>query len=271
MKIVIILCIYLSLINADLSTLESLYKESKSQQYTSLSSEEFRFAKVCFETLFQEKTMGGECQKTLGLTIKDVDKEILVINDRSNDGQGLFMVRYGGEVKHMLSMPHSFYDLKSGEIGLKLYKDHPLRAAVFNTVHRDIMDSAHTEQTLFTAFHSAFATLYSREYIYQLHGFSNKTRSSNKGKKSDFIISTGKQIYGDKLMRMRKCIESQGYSCSIYGMDIDELGGTTNAQLHHLQQLGYFKFVHMELNYDTRKKLSKSSVISRDLIRCLVK
>ena len=208
---------------------------------------------------------------TLGLTIVKKTNHFIVLSQKDNLGEGFYIIRSNrsSSLQNMLSIPHRFYDKYTGTIGYKLMKTHTYRAIAFNTVHRKIMDSAHTKQTLFNAFHIAFASVYPKDTIYQLHGFNADKRKDVLAKKSQIVLSSTTREPSLKVLDIYNCLREEGYHTLLYGRDIYELGGTTNRQGDTLKKRDFSNFIHIELNAPLRETLSKDSLSRKKLIKCL--
>lgn len=270
MKIVLLFFLIISSPHAN-SQLKKLYRESKTEIYMPLSPEDFDTATALFKTLLKtniRSKIQTDFLKILGLTLIQINQNDTVIMDTKKRGWGFYMIRHNSEARSLLSIPHRFHDLGTANIGYKLMSEHTYRAIAFNTVHRKVMDAAHTDYTLFNAFHLAFSLIYPKEYIYQLHGFGNKRRTTAAAKNADAIVSTT-TFSTIEAENIAQCINSLGYSSRLFGKDVFELGGTTNLQAKILKDIGYQNFMHIELNHTLRNTLSSDRVLRKKIRSCL--
>lgn len=261
----------LSLYNAEEMNLEHLYQKSRSHTYVSIDEKRFKAATDCFEKVFLSNTAKNTCLDTLGLKQTMFDSRTAVITGKESKGEGFYVIHYGDTFHHLVSLPHSFYDSKTGSIGRKLMSEEKFRAAAFNNVHRNLMDSAHTEHTFFSAFHVAFANLFQYETIYQLHGFNPEKRKDTRAKFTDAIVSSGNRYFTDRSSVLCQCIQRYDTDCHIFGVNVFELGGTKNSQLNMLQDIGYYNFIHMEMSYNLRSRIDENTTIRTQIGGCLLK
>jgi len=270
MRFIVLYCMLFASMYGSADSLKTLYDNSRSSLFVPVPQEHFFIAEACFEAAFREGSMGKKCQETLALQEVHIDQDTLVIQEVALQGRGFYVIKFGKKKMNLISIPHSYHDRKTGQIGLKMIGQNNFRAAAFNTVHRHVMDAAHTEDTLFNAFHLVFAKVYKGESIYQLHGFGQKNRLSISGKKSGVIVSNGKIPNVERCKYLCRCFEKLETVCSIFGIDVDELGGITNTQFRSLQKRGYFDFFHIELNLENRERLNSQRELREGISECLL-
>jgi len=267
MKVILIFLIFLSYMHARIDMQKKTYMESKATIYVPFSISEFEIATSLFENLFLGNDQVYEQAKLLGLRLIQ-DKEYIIIVDTQKRGWGFYVIRQGAFTNNLLSIPHGFFDLGTAQIGYQLMIKNPYRGIAYNTVHRSISDLAHTKYSLFNAFHKAFALVYKDDYIYQLHGFSNLTRKSETAKNTNAIISTT-TLPSKKILRISECLNKINYDTLVFGIDVFELGGTTNSQAAILRNQGYQNFIHLELNKSFREKLISDKLLQKKVQQCL--
>ncbi|MEA3490918.1 MAG: hypothetical protein U9R27_03370 [Campylobacterota bacterium] len=273
MKNIIILLLSISIVVAK-DDFKRYYFQSKSPTYQSINDREYQTAIKLFGVLFQNRQLNLNEKRMLhsiGLKTLLSDDEKMLLSDDEENGRGLYMIRYAKNrtPKNMISIPHRFYDIGTGVIGYQLMQEHSYRAIAFNTVHRKVMDAAHTPQTLFNAFHVAFAKHYADENIYQLHGFSHKKRKLTSRKIGEAIVSSASITPTKQAKNIDECLHAQGIDSLLYGRDIFELGGETNTQAETLRAYGFDNFIHIEMSSLLRKRLKESSVARQQIIECL--
>lgn len=270
MKSLIIIWFFFSLLYPN-ESIQKIYFKSKSDNYQPINHTQYKQAVKCFTDIFNEDLSNKKALQLLGLSIVKRDNDIIILSDKRKNGQGFYMIRYKNPSfsQNMLSIPHRFYDIHTGNIGYKLMREHTYRAIAFNTVHRNIMDAAHTSQTLFNAFHSAFALLFQSESIYQLHGFSEKKHHNLLTKKSQIVVSSTDRIPTNKAKKIHTCFIKEGYNSLLYGQDVFELGGNTNTQAQTIKSNGFNNFIHIEFNMPLREALKNNATSRQKLIRCL--
>ncbi len=177
-------------------------------------------------------------------------------------GRGLFVVRSDGDPL-MLSIPHQFKDLKTGELGAQLMEEMPFGAAAFNSAPRDLAtnsDVAHADNTHFNAAHLAFASQTPSPRIVQLHGFAREKRRTPEGRLAEIIISSGTERPAPEAVAIRECLRRGGVAARLYGVDVGELGGTKNRNLLALLGAGHRPgtFIHVEISRRMRETLTNN-------------
>ena len=276
-KIVIIFILLLSSLYSKVSNEKSLkrvYYDSKASNFQPITPKAYVDSIELFRKVLQKAPTPQEVQELskLGIEIGFQSKTMIALSTGSSMGQGFFIIRYGlqGSIANMLSIPHRFYDKYTGVIGYKLMQKGSYRAIAFNTLHRKVVDMAHTPQTLFSAFHIAYGRNYPNESIYQLHGYSPAKRQKSKESKAHMIVSGAKTSPTLKAASLNRCFENQGYFSMLYGKDTFELGGTTNTQANLLAQIGYNNFIHIEINTLLREALKTSDTKLQTFRKCLL-
>jgi len=266
MRMLFISMVVLSLLSSQ--TLKGLYFKSKVSNYQPISWQAYDQAIVLFGKVLEQKalnTVEKEQWRQLGLSFEVQEPNKVVIG--SSHGGGFYIINFAASKSGMLSIPHRFYDRYTGQIGYDLMQEEGYRAVALSTVHRKIQDMAHTEQTLFGAFHIAFASLYPSEAIYQLHGFNGAKRQPPI--QADTIVSATKRQSTPKAKSLHSCLKAAGYQSRLYGSDVFELGGTTNVQAKELKRVGFENFIHIEINVALRERLRKSREERQKFGRCL--
>jgi len=247
--------------------------QSKTEVYKEITYENYQNAVEVFEAILDKPALNVEKLvrelSFLGLEVLKLENGIFCIVDMNREGRGFYMINEKSKSGSMLSAPHRFHDLKTGSISYKLMLKGSFKAAAFNTVHRKIMDAAHTRVTIFNAFHLAFTRVYPQESLYQLHGFSNVKRFTTAGKEADIIISNGSKHTDERIQKVQKCLSKADKKVHLYGKDIFELGGTKNIQFKTLSQDAYKNFMHIELNQCTRKEVDSNQMLIQKIIGCL--
>ncbi|MDF1881521.1 hypothetical protein JHD50_09440 [Sulfurimonas sp. MAG313] len=272
MRYIVLLCVSFFILEAK-SHMHNTYKQSKTKVYTEVSYEKYQSAIEIFIAILKNPSLNmykfSKELSSLGLEVLKFKNGFFCILDKTNKGGGFYIINETSTSGSMLSAPHRFHDFKTGSISYKLMIKGNYKAAAFNTVHRKIMDAAHTQVTLFNAFHIAFSRTYPQEAIYQLHGFSNKKRSTLAGQEADIIISNGSRYTNKRMQIIQKCLIKTDKKVALYGKNIFELGGTKNIQYKTLSQESYRNFVHIELNLYTRKEIVSQAELIENIIGCL--
>jgi len=251
--------------------MQNLYFKSKSKKYKSITPIEYQQAIKSFREILNNPIIYPKELYTLGLNIVKKSNNFIILSEENNLGEGFYIIKYknSSTLQNMISIPHRFHDKYTGIIGFHLIKEHNYRAIAFNTVHRKVMDSAHTSLTLFNAFHIAFASLYPNDRIYQIHGFNGNKHKNIFIKKSQIVLSSTNRQPSQEAIEIHNCLREEGYTSLLYGKEIFELGGTTNTQSKTLKKYDFFNFIHIELNTPLREVLRRDYLSRKKLIKCL--
>lgn len=195
---------------------------------------------------------------------------VVVVTELAPRGRGRGLYAFFGEGRHALQAPHVPTDQLTGDI-LRRYADDALpRAMAWNTVPRSVADLAHLEATDMIAFSMAFARVHPQERLIQLHGFDSASRKTAVAQASAAIVSAGHPEPSAELKDAVRCLKWKVEpSTRLYGDDVQELGGTTNAIGRALRTVGYVHFVHLELNRSLRERLLRDTGQRRLLFTCL--
>lgn len=226
-------------------------------------------------------TQAGLCWQWLTISHREQNHTVLLLMEHSDaankdaQGQGAYLFALNQPLNAVIQAPHQYFDYATGKIALQFFLEQGLRAVTINSVHRNQTpqsDLAHQANSLFSAFAEAYAevlldktaaeqtTKQAEGYLIQVHGFSNKHRRSEAGKKADVIISNGTRSPSLYLQQSQERINNTtAFKSYLYGIDIDELGGSQNSSLAILRQLNQQNhFIHIELSANARKELKRS-------------
>jgi len=183
-------------------------------------------------------------------------------------GRGLYAFSSGG--RHAMQAPHVPSDELTGRILLRYADDGLPRALAWNTVPRKTADLAHLDGTYLIAFSRAFAQVYPSEKIVQLHGFDTRRRHSAAGAQSSAIVSAAHSHPPFQLKSAVRCMQQKiEKHTRLYGVDVRELGGTTNSVARALRTEGYEGFIHVELDLSLREQLADMPARRAALLDCL--
>lgn len=280
-----------------LKSLTTILRSQKNVSFQTISPERYGYAKSLFKELLHEPlssheialqpalktlaTQAGLCWQWLNITHLKQNHTVLLFMEQADiaQGQGAYLFVLKNPLSFVIQAPHQYFDYATGQLALQFFFEQNLRAITLNTVHRNQTrqaDLAHQANSLFSAFTAAYAEIFSEKeankqkeklfeqksesYLLQLHGFSNKHRHTEAGRKADIILSNGSRSPSLFLRQSQERINNtSAFKVYLYGMDIDELGGSKNSSLAVLTQLNQqAHFIHIELSADTRKKLKLS-------------
>lgn len=268
-----------------IKSLSALLRSQKNTPFEPIDQARYQHAKVLFSELFNTTNsnakaltkhslpdelntliaLAGFCQQWLTIKHQKHDHHLLLLMEREHiaSGQGAYLFAMNNPLKFVIQAPHQYFDLSTGRLALQIFLEQNLRAVALNTVHRhqtDQSDLAHQTQSLFSAFAEALPYQNSERYLLQIHGFSKKHRRTAAGKEADIIISNGSRSPSPFLVNAKaRMSQNTAFKTYLYGIDIDELGGTQNSSLASLANINQqHHFIHLELSSATRKHLKSS-------------
>jgi len=181
---------------------------------------------------------------------------LTVVSEAPDTARGRGLYAFSSRGRHALQAPHVPTDGLTGEILLRFAADGLPRALAWNTVPRSSADLAHLENTDFQTFALAFAQVHPGEKIMQLHGFDSARRNSAAAAQSGAIVSASHANPSRELRLAVQCLRGKVEpNTTLYGVDVRELGGTTNSIGRALRAGGHDNFIHVEMALALRKRL----------------
>ncbi len=286
LPLIMILCLPLLVSTADGDVIRTLRKESRSYTYLAPTPGELKIA----ERLFQHLLSGERNLARVIPLCREIDLDLIQVKvagenllvlmelESARRGRGFYVFRRSRSRPCMLQMPHAFHDLHTGAIGQSLFAvENDIAVAAWNTVARSEMvargteraDLAHLEASYLQALTVAFARIHPKGLVLQIHGFSKEKRITVEGALADIVVSNGTRTPDRWLKTRADCIGEQiSIALAVYPRDITELGGTTNVQSALLRSLDHRGFVHVEMSFEVRRRLSRSQEDRRRFWRC---
>ena len=266
--------------------LKSLWQESRAAHYQPAATQELARAEELFMDMFAGQGTNPEVTarwRALGFTTTSVTegkRRFVVVREAATrrDGRGFFVFREHPRRDDALQAPHAYADLYTGTIALKLMRSGRFLGLAMNTVPRRYevdgktfgADMAHLEGTYMIAFSHAYARSKPSGRLFQLHGFSAKKRSEGPTSQAQLIISSGTKRSSSHVQRIVSCLRDLvGDKAKLYPRDVRELGGTYNRIGSKLRALGHNGFVHIEMEYEFRRALSKDRALRGRFLDCL--
>jgi hypothetical protein len=180
----------------------------------------------------------------LGCSLR-VEDGIAVLSGRP--GWVLVAVRLGPATPWVLEAPHPWFDLGTGELTDRLFRESDVRAAVFATVHRHLgpeTDAAHAVDGTFHTVTLAIVEALEAPLVVQVHGF-------GKGHTDAAVV-----VGGWGADRLALALSAAGWP-AVDGTVVPALGGRTNVTVRALT--GRAPVAHLELSRPTRKRLRASA------------
>lgn len=257
----------------------ALYKESKGGQWQEPQAGELlAFEREASKVMSGQATAASIAEFTrLGWKsslLEDSAGQLWVLQELPprREGRGFFVLRAGPcpAASAALQAPHGGADRYTDSLALQLFGEKPFAAAAFNTVPRDqvraggvqLSDPAHQERGYFNAVSRAFATACPGGSMLQLHGYSAAGHPAIAG---GVVVSSGSQKPSALSRRVAAALAP--LRPQIYGEQVHELGGTTNAQGVLLRAAGV-DFIHLEMNLESRQQLRARPDLRMELLKC---
>lgn len=226
---------------------------------------------------------GGENAgwESLGFHAVQVEQQgreyVALMEDGAKKGRGFYLFADVPDSRTALMVPHGIKDLRTGKIGMELLSEGEFVAGAWNTVPRypqsgeqsHNQDLAHTQDTYFVAYTKAFADVYPRGRLVQLHGFATEKRETKAGREADVIVSSGSAILPQAIYELTNCLRRTPFRIALYPLQVRELGGTTNISGNVLQGMGHSGFVHLEMSYPLRTRMTESPQLLKTFEDCL--
>jgi hypothetical protein len=183
----------------------------------------------------------------------------------------------------VLGIPHSFFDRRTGTLGVALFEQGLGRALACNTVHRrrpavgdspgETADVAHGKSNFFHAATLALAEAWPGSVVVQLHGFEPGRRRSAAGAAADFVLADGGAPGGEHALLERAAAaferEFGRAAVAMHGRDTTELGATGNVQGRALNALAAGRFLHVEISGTMRERLVSDAATLAKLRKAL--
>lgn len=234
------------------------------------------------EELFEDTLNGDKNFDSLKQSWRQLDFSLSKETDPNGDiywaltpfqpkhGSGIYWFRQSDSTPIVLQAPHSLDEIYTDSIATKLFYETDVTAAAFSTISREEADLAALDDSYFQAFTKAFITVYPEAVIMQIHGFRQENRETEMGEKSDIIISNGSENPADWVKDYHTCVKSDVDGLvTLFPYDVEELGGTLNAQGNLIRSLGSHGFLHVENNYPIREKMKDDENLRKVLVECL--
>ncbi|HRY15870.1 MAG TPA: hypothetical protein P5330_08365 [Candidatus Competibacteraceae bacterium] len=266
--------------------MERLWSASRSDEYRAPTPE----ALAETERLFR-RALAGETGNALAADwaalgykmeqVTDWNQVFTVVHEQPDQcwGRGFYVFAALPAGHPVLQAPHSFHDLHTGAIALRLFGQGRFAAGAWNTVRRSYQnrdgekvnaDMAHAPESPFIAFSRAVAFVRPASAILQLHGFKAEERKTQTGRAAGAIISAGQRQPTAAAERTARCLDALFTEpVLLYPIQVEELGGVTNAIGQTLRALGSNAFVHIELAQPLREQLRDNEALQGSFGDCL--
>ncbi|HSG88229.1 MAG TPA: hypothetical protein VLA56_03400 [Pseudomonadales bacterium] len=266
--------------------LPGLVDSARGGSWQEVSVEEAGAARALFEALLagDEGDEVAARLAALDLSLRRLPTpagELLVVSERDGGlrGRGMFAIRPAADAEVILQAPHSRSDRGTGELTALWMQQLPFRAAAWNTLHRDAADDGRTalgsdlaraRTSYFTALAEAALGTLAEPIIIQVHGFDAGRRTSDAGRDSAMIISSGTELPEPPALARSGCMPAAVGTVRLYPLDVQELGGTLNPVGRLLRARRAPGFVHVEMAAPTRTALREDADLREAVGLCLL-
>jgi hypothetical protein len=211
-------------------------------------------------------TMGWSLERII---IHDQTIWLVVDAGESRRGAGMFAIRPHSSDQIMVQAPHSYFDEYTRPITVRMFERSNIRAAAWNTVHRQVLDVAHSERSYFHEFTKAFLASAEKPLVVQIHGFSQDRRRTVNGVDADIIVSNGTRFPPQWLRITSQELHAVTPNVRLFPTHINELGATTNAQALLSNQVGA-NFLHVELSDPQRRTFRRQTAVIDEFLKCIL-
>lgn len=246
--ILLLFVVVQSAVRCDAADIEALLKDAQQGgSFMPLSGEELEKVEKLFVALFQDsnKDLAKEWNalqfRVVSIQDKGEPMTAIIEEEGAKRGRGFFVFRSRNKSAMALQMPHSFGDVRTGTVGLKLFQDGQFYAAAWNTIRRNekkdghggSVDLAHVTESYFTAFARAFAQSFDKGGLLQIHGFAEEKRVTAGGKGAEIIVSSGTIHPTQGAWYLDTCWEQRGkFAVRLYPTEVLELLSRARRRAH---------------------------------------
>lgn len=279
---ILVLCVVCTVARAeDEPELTDPWRNALGGEYLGFDDQEVRRAADLFAGLFRSGAAAGAAADWEALDFRLLKRErwwLLRESAARREGRGFFGVNRDGGCGMLLQAPHGLWDLDTGDIALRLAAQAPPAGFALNTLPRKATDDyasgvdlADRRSSFFQSVTRGFANACPDGVVVQLHGFAQDKRASEAGRQADWIVSGGVEWPTPDAHTLLRCLEGTfDGRAALYPVQVQELGGTTNAQGRLLRELGHDRFVHLEIARGQRRALLAEPKQLEALSRCLL-
>lgn len=204
------------------------------------------------------------------------------VRDRPLRGWGSYFINASSHTNALVEVPHIIFDRFSEEIGAKVFLISAARGFLIAGAHRNANGSGTADvcnpiNSIFQEVHKAWVL--SRNKTWQIHGFSNSTKS-NFPANTQSVLSDGQGKISTEVLDLGLRMKASGFQSYVYnelsasaplnrrlnqdiaGKTFSHLGGTQNVQGIYCHSVGA-AFTHIELDKSIRNKATNRDVIAR--------
>ncbi len=194
-------------------------------------------------------------------------------SNHARHGRGIYAIRPNAKFRYALQMPHSFSDVDTRDIGLRLFQSSSIMAAAWNTIDRTQVDVAHVRFHYFNSFTTAFTDANPASVVIQLHGFAKHKRATPDAFAADCIVSNGTRNPPPWVCEMAQMLDTkfESYSTLLFPVQIDDLGATKNRQAKLIHGETTASFLHVEMSQPLRKALRDQSRLRNDFFTLILR
>ncbi len=232
---------------------------------------ERKLSKSALSSIFGKLIMDFEnaLDKRKELTPADTDRSFNRLSVDSRLPQDTVQVssKFGGV---FLQAPHRIADKHTGDLVQKLTAAEAVDTVFVNQRHRREFDYSRESNSILIDLSLSYLRRTPNGIVVQVHGYAREKRATKAAQDAEIIISSGHPGMIRLPLGFAGCLRDEGFKgVSVYGKDVDELGGTLNPIKRALYRHRFHRFLHIEMSLLLRKRLMSSRDHRRRFIRCL--
>lgn len=261
--------------------LQKIYESSKSERLTAPTAEKIKNSQELFSKILAGKEIlfDKELLASLGMSALETDDYIILYEVAEyKRGVGFYVFCKACPPDLFLQAPHGFDDRFTGEIAFDLLVRGGIKAVALNNTpnsERNLgepVDLTLIGASVYNALNRVIASLYPRSMVVQLHGFNEKTRSTDAANKTDFIVSNGTKRPDKHMVIVAQCLDNLAAGrTKVFPVQINELGALENEQGKLMRAMGHDGFLNLDISMEMRKKFMGEPAFRPELWNCIRK
>lgn len=186
-------------------------------------------------------------------------------------GWGAYVFRTGPARALVVQAPHVESDLRTGELGLELYRETGARLLAVNSAHRSLpqADQARDAGAPFVLIGREAARPGVDAVVVQVHGYGAATAQRHGLSPETVVVSNGTRVPDPALRAAARCLTGAGFDARVFPDQARYPGGTGNVVGQAVTAGPQGRFVHLELGAGLRDGLLGDPARLRRFAACL--
>ncbi|MEW5755296.1 MAG: hypothetical protein AB1810_03245 [Pseudomonadota bacterium] len=261
--------------------LQKIYEYSKGERLTAPTAERIKNSQELFSKILEGKEVlfNKELLDSLGMSALETNDYIILYEVAEyKRGVGFYVFCKACPPELFLQAPHGFDDRFTSELAFDLLVRGGIKAVALNNTpnsERNLgepVDLTLIGASIYNALNRVIASLYPRSKVVQLHGFNEKTRSTEAAQKTDFIVSNGTTRPDKRMVIVAQCLDAIAAGRSkVFPVQINELGALDNEQGKLMRAMGHEGFLNLDISMEMRKKFMGDPAFRPELWKCIRK